>query len=566
VPNQLRALQPKQTKNFAAGEVFQGALSEDVVLIPNQPGDYTLEPVRFVYFDPAAEQYRTLEARPPVLHITGAPIAAPPAAVPQPASGRTSTAANAAPAVASSASSPAAPAEGSAPALLPRDPMGGTASGLAPFPAHQLTMLIGAPVAALALYWLALAIRQVRLSDPRRPQRQALRHLRAAIDRVASAASADERIAALLAWQRTAALALGIDLAAPTAAQLTDPQWTDLWAGSERALYGREHTLPAGWCECARMLCARPRFNPLRGLSIGQPLPKAAAAALLLALATVPAKASDSSPEGRRAVGTGAAAVVGEIDPSPPRRGGDGAPPSRGRLGGEEGALDAYAQGDFAHAHEQFLARVTEAPSDWIARYNLGLAEAQQGDHGRALGETMAAFVQAPGNADVRWNARAFAAHVPGFDRDAAALLAGGPLTALAGPATWQALAVIAALLGCTGAALVLRRRYAGARGFGWAAPALVGFAIALGGLAAFSLHTYGRLADPRCALVAGAPVLRSVPTEAEAEQQQKPLPAGTLVLVEQDFLGWVKVALRGGETGWLRHGDLVPLYAAPSA
>jgi len=60
--------------------------------------------------------------------------------------------------------------------------------------------------------------------------------------------------------------------------------------------------------------------------------------------------------------------------------------------------------------------------------------------------------------------------------------------------------------------------------------------------------------------------VLRSVPTEAEPAAQQKPLPAGTLVVVEGDFLGWTKVELDGGETGWLRRGDLVPLYGVPSA
>ena len=76
----------------------------------------------------------------------------------------------------------------------------------------------------------------------------------------------------------------------------------------------------------------------------------------------------------------------------------------------------------------------------------------------------------------------------------------------------------------------------------------------------------YGPLADPAAALVAANPILRSVPTDAEPPQQQKPLPAGTLVVVERDFLGWTKVYLRSGESGWLRRGDLVPLYAAPSA
>jgi len=55
-----------------------------------------------------------------------------------------------------------------------------------------------------------------------------------------------------------------------------------------------------------------------------------------------------------------------------------------------------------------------------------------------------------------------------------------------------------------------------------------------------------------------GQPTLRSfVPTHAEQKQQQKPLAAGTLVVVERDFLGWVKVDLRGGESAGSRHADL---------
>jgi hypothetical protein len=112
----------------------------------------------------------------------------------------------------------------------------------------------------------------------------------------------------------------------------------------------------------------------------------------------------------------------------------------------------------------------------------------------------------------------------------------------------------------------MLRRRYGTVRGRAWIGRALLVVGIAGGGAALASLRIYGPLADARAALVAGQPVLRSVPTDAQQAQEQKPLAAGTLVVVEQDFLGWVKVDLRSGETGWLRHGDLVPLYAVPSA
>jgi hypothetical protein len=520
VPADFRTLQPKQHKEFAPGELFTGALTEDVVLVPNEPGDYQLEPVRFVYFDPAKGKYETIEARPPALHITGAPIASQPAvSAPAPAA-----AAHNAPAAAlnAAAGAPVAPAVD---APLPRDPLPGSTTAFAPMSGATLAWLAGAPVVLLILYWIGLAIRHARHTDPRRPQRQAFRQLAAAIERVRQAASAEQRIAALLAWQHTAATAFGLDLAAPTAEQLADQRWIDLWAGSERALYGREHMLPGGWCDRALAVCTRtrrPRFNPLRAFTVRNLVPKTAAAALLLVIAGAPARAVEST--------------------------------------------DPYTNGDFAAAREQLLARAKDEPSDWIARYNLGLATAQLGDLPRALGETIAAFVHAPHDEAVRWNARAFASRVPGFDRAAAAMIAHPGLAALASPAVWQALLITAAFVGCSGAALILWRRYGGTPARSRVGLALLALAVVVGGGAAVSLRSYGPMADPRAALVAGQPVLRSLPTDAEPPQQQKPLPAGALVVVERDFLGWVKVDLRNGETGWLRHGDLVPLYAAPSA
>ena len=388
-------------------------------------------------------------------------------------------------------------------------------------------------------------MRRARLTDPRRPQRRAFAQLTPAIARVRRAATAEERIAALLAWQHTAAIALGLDVAAPTARQLDDRRWVDVWADSERALYGREHALPGGWCDRALSVCTRtrrPRFNPLRAFTVGNLAPKAATAALLLsvALTAAPVRAAD--------------------------------------------APDPYTSGDFAAAREQGLARAKEAPSDWIARYNLGLAAAQLGDAPRALAETVAAFVLAPRNDDVRWNASAFAAAVPGLDHATADLISVcaaaegcapgraearpyvSAVASLAAPATWQALLIAAALILCGGGALVLQRRYRTVPARSWVGAAALMAGIALAGTSALALRAYGPLADPQAALVAGQPVLRSVPTDAEAAPQQKPLAAGTLVVVERDFLSWVKVGLNSGETGWLRHGDIVPLYAPPSA
>ena len=515
VPNDFRALQPKQHKDFAEGELFSGTLSEDLVLIPNQPGDVQLEPLRFVYFDPAKGKYQAIEARPPALHVTGAPIAAEPKHAPAPA------AASLAPARDLATTTTSSPPE----TRLPHDPLRGVGSGLTPTGMRPLAIAASVPVVLLFLYWLALEIRHARLTDPRRPQREAFKRLAPAIDRVRAAATPGERIAALLAWQRTAAIALGVDLAAPTTAQFRDPRWIDVWAGSERALYGREHALSSAWCECARALCTRTKrigFNPLRAFPLRRMIPKAATAALLIGVAAGAAHA---------------------VDP-----------------------LDGYARGDFAGARDQLLARAKDAPSDWIARYDLGLAESQLGSSARALGETLSAFVHAPANADVRWNAHGFAAQVPGIDPPTAALIEAPGLAAVLSPAAWQLLVITGALIACSGAALWLRSRYRVTAGRTRLAGALLIVGPVLGVAALLSLHAYGPLADPRAALVAEQTVLRSVPTDAERAQQQKALAAGTLVVVEQDFLGWVKVGLRGGETGWVRHGDVVPLYAAPSA
>jgi hypothetical protein len=278
----------------------------------------------------------------------------------------------------------------------------------------------------------------------------------------------------------------------------------------------------------------RPRFNPLLAFTLRNLVPKAAPAALVLSLAVAaaPARATDTPA--------------------------------------------VYTNGDFAAAREQWLARVKEAPSDWIARYNLGLAAAQLGDAPRALAETVAAFVHAPRHDDVRWNAAAFAAAVPGLDHGAAALLTGNGVASRVAPATWQALLLVSTLFMCGGGALLLGLRYRGraarssrSAGLGaglWIGAAALAGGLVLGGTATLALRAYGPLADPRAALVAGQPLLRSVPTDAEAAPQQKALAAGTLIVVERDFLGWVKVGLRSGETGWLRHGDIVPLYAPPSA
>jgi hypothetical protein len=97
-----------------------------------------------------------------------------------------------------------------------------------------------------------------------------------------------------------------------------------------------------------------------------------------------------------------------------------------------------------------------------------------------------------------------------------------------------------------------------------WAKPAALTaglLAVLLAAVATLNLHTYGLLAHPEATFVWQASVLRSVPTEADTTQKVSPLSAGSIAVAEKTFLGWTKLSFPGGQTGWVRSADLIPLY-----
>ena len=523
IPRDMRTLQPKQQRTFNEHDRFTGSLSEDLVLIPNHAGALHLEPVRFAFFNPQTERYETVTAQPPTLAVE--PSAPPPQQQVQ-APGTVTThalAAAAAPAVAQPAT-----------VVLPHDPLIGSASAWVPVSTRWVLAAGLSPLLIVAGYWLLLAVHRARETDPRRQQREAFAHLRTAIAAAQHALAADQRKAALLSWQHAAAVLFGLSVAAPTAAHLraarvdrrlsdkTD-QWCELWMASERALYGRDAALDEWWYAQASTLCARirlPRLNPLRAFLPHNLLPLAAATGLLLVCA-----------------------LTAHAEPR-----------------------DEYRQGNFTAAQQQFAAQAAAAPADWVARYNLGLTAAQLGENARALGETAAAFVLAPRNEAVRWNLGVFAARVPGVDPILARVAFAPDVAAIArsaSPAMWQAALIAACVALSCGAALALRRRYRCATGVRTlhAARALLACGAFSILVALTALRQYGPLANRDAAVVAQPTVLRSVPTDAEHTQQQTPLAAGTVVLMQKDFLGWVKIARSNGETGWLRRADVIPLY-----
>jgi hypothetical protein len=528
VPMQFRSLQPKQHREFAGNDLFTGAVSEDLVLIPTQPGAYQLEPISFVYFDPAKQRYETIVAEVPPLRVTGQTLATtqPPASHAGTITSDPNGAAGAAPPAGTGTTNATASFSAD---LLPRDPLTEAGVGRTPLPAASLLAVLLIPLCGLATFWLALAVSSAQRTDPRRAGHEALRQLRTAVAQVHRARTPSERAAALLAWQRAVVALLGIGRAVPTVKELEavsgrPDHWSPLWRASEQALYAPQAELPPNWCEEALAVyrtAGRHWFNPLRAFLPRNLLPAALTGALLLC----------------------AAGAQGSGDP-----------------------LDAYRNGDFQAAAQGWQEQLDAQPGDWAARYNLGLASAQLGNRPAALAHTAGAFLMAPRDEHVRWNLATFSRQTPAADRRLQHLASGmslARLARLAAPATWQVWLVVGVCLLAVAVALRLRRAYArevttSAR---WAARLSVVLGAALSVAAGLAMYAYGPLGNPAVAMVIQEGPLRSIPTAAQDGQEQRQLAAGTVVVVDKNFLGWRRVALPSGETGWLRSDSLSFLY-----
>jgi hypothetical protein len=204
-------------------------------------------------------------------------------------------------------------------------------------------------------------------------------------------------------------------------------------------------------------------------------------------------------------------------------------------------------------------------PTDAAPRLNLSLALAQQNRWSESAAHALTAFCLQPGDPTVRWQFN-LALERAGIDQPAFTALATGTgfgsVARRLSPGGWGvalggAAAGLAAALG-----VWLWAHYRG-RGRGWrmgAALAAV-LAIALGATAGVSLRTYGLLAERNIAVVAQNTLLRSVPTEATSAQKTAPLPAGSLAVVDKEFLGWSRLRFPNGQTGWVRSDAVVPVY-----
>lgn len=504
----FRVVQPQAKRTNAEGALFEASLTEDVVLVPTRPGTYTLGPVTWSYFDPATGSYQTVSTESVSVTISAA----------QPAQlGNTPPVA---PAVSDvPAEPPAAPA---APAPIPRDPLPGSAA--APVPWSNAALVGGAMAAVgwLPLFWLALAWRRARATDPLRARREAKERLLRTLSDLGTERDAVRIRTLLLQWQHEAAALWGLHRAAPTASSLASkPEWMQLWAEADRVIYGNDTALPAGWTGRAEAA--------VRGLQIASFAPHT----LFLPRNLFPFLAA--------LVFIAASPISG------------GQP------------LEAYARSEFTEAEQAWREQVAVQPTDWIAHHNLALALAQQDRWGEAAAHAAAAFLQQPSNHSVQWHLALTLEQARYAPPSLSDFVQPGPREQLArmfSPARWQRLMVGAAVLASLAIAALLLQAYG--HGADWLRPAawgILGMALLVGGIGVFSLRTYGLAADARSVLVWQPTTLRSIPTEADTTQQTSVLPAGTLAIIDHTFLGWLRLAFPDGQTGWVREEDVVKFY-----
>jgi hypothetical protein len=527
VSKDFNVVQPQAKRTPAEGKLFDVTLSEDVVLVPTRAGNYTLGPLTFVFFDPTSGTYQT--ASTPATRITiNAPAPSPTSpAITAPTSGAEELKGpgetTAKPHVELKA--PAAPSG------IPREPLSGSDAAIVPIRTRSLVAWTLAPFAILPVLWTWLAIRRAKQTDPIRARREAKERIAAAIGKLRTfqgATLTPDAARILLEWQHDTTLLWQIPHAAPAASALGDPAWAVLWTEADRALYGANGQLPADWATRAQAALASktvPGFRPYTALLPRNLFPFVASFAL-----------------------------IGIVTPF-----------LLAQEAATASAAAAYRKGEFAAAEKTWADQIAKLPTDPIVRHNLSLALAQQDHWGEAAAHATAAFVQQPANPAMRWQLGLAAEKAGYIPASLAGFFPAGPVQSvarLAAPGAWQRILIASSFLAVGALSLLLLEVY-----YPWsrvrvaAGIALLGLAM-LSGLASLAgLHAYGTMTDENACVVWHAGVLRSIPTEADTTQKTTALAAGSVGVVEKDFLGWVRLGFENGQTGWVRKEEVIGIW-----
>lgn len=382
-----------------------------------------------------------------------------------------------------------------------------------------LTALSVLPV-LLAALWAGLALHRAYMADPDRLARGADLRLRKTLARLPRTADPIERRRLVRAWQRDVALRWKFGSLAPTPRSFgVLVGWSALWAEADRFLYARQGQLPDDWS--ARALVQLDKmdglepFKPLTAFEPGNVWP--IAAALLLSVALWAPQIAHAQARGLKALQT----------------------------------------------------RVVEAPRDWKAHYNLGITLAAQKKWEEAAAQAAIAYVQAPASPRtqalwVRTAQEAGSSLEPGASVPRPRGWESKAIGALS-PAVWRWLALGLAWLAAGGVAVILLARF-GRVGRRWRhlGAGMIGLAIAGGLVTSAALAAYGPLSRDTAVIVWKAGPMRAVPVDTAAEQAPYQLAAGTAGYIDRTWLGWRRIRLGDGRSGWLRQENLLWVWSRP--
>lgn len=388
--------------------------------------------------------------------------------------------------------------------------LAGVGHAWAPFSRRAWEAALSLPIVALGLLWLGLAFDRARRTDPARAARRAHARLLRTIDALAVASDPAQRRRLVRIWQREAGILLEIAHAAPSAGTIGRREWSSLWDEAELHLYGRDRTLPADWPARAKAALAGyeapPRFDVRTVFSPRNLYPAAALAAALLAASPGPLPAANATQQ--RAV----------------------------------------------------------MPRDWIGHYDRARDEASAKHWNLAAAQAGIAWVQRPGSAETTalWT---LAAREAGFGGRSAG---GLPLPAeirgqwagLLPPLGWQIMALTGLSFAATGFAVLLLRRF-GHLPRRTVPPAIMAAIVGVLGAAAglTGVDGYGPAATAEAAILGRQAPLRDLPVDAPDHETAIMLAPGTAGRLDRTFLGWVHFTLADGRSGWLRRGDVLPLW-----
>ena len=532
VATSFRTIQPDINKEVSEDSPFEGSLTEDIVLIPTESGDFQFGPVEFSFFNPKSERYETISIPEKTIVVNAI------------APSRNNGQAPANPLLpgpsAGSAGKPAFTLDPGGinllnkPAELLRAPLEPGAQGSIPQGGTRLGYLAYSFVAP-ALLWLSIALFRSIQMDPNQARRQAFKQLKTTAMSLDN--SPEELRSRQLAWREAAKQFWGIQSEEPSSEDIaqavsekSNPEvghrWKILWQNSDRMLFGKQAPSFKEWQTELRDLLSQ---NRAPGRSLNRIFTQKAWFASIALTGIVLSTLESGSDEG----------------------------------------IGHYNEGGFANAETEWKQALASNSGDWALRNNLGLAAAQQDRWGEAIAHWTSAFLLQTRNSDIKWNLEVGLSKGGGYHPTLARLVKGDGLMAYVSlwtPAQWESLAygamIMAGLIFCAWVAFAYTANFRRFR-----------FALAIAGLASvasvfafeYARSQYGPMAHPNALVVISEDRLKSVPTDLEVEQIETPLPQGSICLPSKAFLGWIKVVLPNGEEGWSRKENFAFIYGEGS-